>query len=127
METPQATPTPQAPEAPVVESVGSGPNQVIFEAPVAPVEPVAPAAPVTPEPYRVSELENGQYEVALESGQIYKGTQAEVVRELAKAQYNATRRIAELNGKQPPAPMQQPQELAAGQVDPNALALADLT
>jgi hypothetical protein len=118
--TPSATPTPTP--SPVTDSIGSGPNQVVFEQPAAPVETPAPVA-TSPDPYRVAELENGQYEVTLESGQVYKGSQSDVVRELAKAQYNATRKIAELNGK---IPVQQEVQQTPQEIDATAAALADL-
>lgn len=109
------------------ESVGTGPNQVIFENP-APVEtqPVAaipdPAAPT--EPYQMHELENGQFEVKMESGQVFKGTQQQVMQEMARSVFHGTRTIAELRGKTPPAPPEP--TLQPGQIDPTALALADL-
>ena len=111
-----------------VDSIGSGPNQVVFDTP--PIETPQLAAVPDATPYHVSELQNGQYEVKLDSGHIYKGTQVEVMNKLAEAQYNATRHIAELKGKGPFAQPQQPQEVVApvveGQMDPTAAALADL-
>lgn len=56
----------------------------------------------------------------MNSGQVYRGTPDKLIDAMAKAQYHATKRIAELGQQTPPVPP------AGPQVDPTALALADL-
>ena len=110
--------------SPATESVGSGPNQVIFEnAP--PVEAPPPAAPpVSQEWGGMHQLENGSWEMTLNSGNVYRADTPEALaQEVGKAQYHATRTIAELKGKTPPLPT--PEPVTSG-VDPTALAIADL-
>lgn len=116
------------PSSPVTES----PNTVIFSeaesaAPAAVTEtPTAPAVPVAPPDtgYKINTLENGQQEVTLQTGQVYRGTPDQVINELAKAQFNASRRITELGQLVPPP---SPPAPTGPQVDPTAKALADLT
>lgn len=106
------------------------PNTVLFPAdpaPAAPTEPVAPVTPPVAPPvdtgYKINTLENGQQEVTLSTGQIYKGTPEQVLNELAKAQYNASQRITELGRLVPPPA---PPAATTPQVDPTEKALLDL-
>lgn len=95
----------------------------------APVE-VAPepaAEPVT-EPvanpdFTFATLENGEREMRLATGQVYRGKDdAALFDQLGKAQIAASRRITELSANQP-APVAPTAEPA---IDPTALAIADL-
>lgn len=76
--------------------------------------------------FTFSTLENGQREMRLATGQVYKGKDdAELYAQLAKAQIAASRRITELSRTpEPVAPA--PITVAPAEVDPTALAIADL-
>jgi len=97
-------------------------------------EPVAdpPAAdPATmdspaPDPdFTFATLENGQREMRLATGQVYRGKDdTELYAQLAKAQVAASRRITELS--RTPEPVAPVAPVAAPTVDPTALAIADL-
>jgi hypothetical protein len=122
METP-TTSVPATPAIPSSEGI-SAPNTVLFE-PEAPAPVEAPVAPPpASDPWNIQTLENGQREVTLPTGQVYRGTNDEVLYQLAKAQTHASQRIAEL-GRQVPPPTTPPPTLP--QMDPTARALADLT
>lgn len=101
----------------------NNPNTVIH-APETPAAPVVPQTPEIPQDYRVNTLENGMQEVVLNSGQVYRGTAEQVINELAKAQFNASRHITELKGQIPAAPTTPVDN--GPQIDPTAKALADL-
>lgn len=120
-----ATPT-STPETPVSGAIPSelAPNTVIHHQDPAtqPAQPAQPA-PEVPQDYRINLLENGQQEVTLNSGQVYRGTAEQVINELAKAQFHASRRITELSGQIPAAPVV---EQTGPYIDPTAKALADL-
>lgn len=111
--------TPAAPSSPATELA---PNTVLHEAPPA---PIAPQTPEIPTDYRINTLENGDREVTLNSGQVYRGSPEQVINELAKAQYNASRHITDLKSQIPAQPLA-PVDLGP-QIDPTAKALADLT
>jgi hypothetical protein len=89
-----------------------------------------PVPDPTPEPvadpdFTFSTLENGQREMKLATGQVYRGKDdAELYGQLAKAQIAASRRITELSQKPEPAPPVQ--QAAPEAIDPTALAIADL-
>ena len=91
--------------------------------------PPAPAdAPPVPEPdgdFTLSTLENGQREMRLSTGQVYRGKDdAELYGQLAKAQVAASRRITELSHPpEPVTPVVPPVEVP---IDATALAIADL-
>lgn len=118
--TPVSTPAAPTEAFPATELA---PNTVIH-APDPATPPIVPQTPEIPQDYRVNTLENGQQEVVLNSGQIYRGTAEQVINELAKAQYNASRHITELKGQIPVSP-QAPIDNGP-QIDPTAKALADL-
>ena len=92
------------------------------------VEPVAePAAePSANEDFTFATLENGQREMRLSTGQVYRGKDdAELYAQLAKAQINASKRITELSHTPPTvAPVIAP--VVEQPVDATALAIADL-
>lgn len=97
-----------------------------------PVEPVAEPTPVetshVADPdFTFSTLENGQREMRLATGQVYRGKDdAELYGQLAKAQIAASRRITELSSRpEPVAPVAAP-VVTPESVDPTALAIADL-
>lgn len=116
------------PLVPAVEAPNVDLPNTVIHAPesVATVEPAPIAVPPEPiQDYKINLLENGQQEVILNGGQVYKGTPEQVINELAKAQFNATKRIHELGQQVPPPPIQQ--SPAGPQIDPTAKALADLT
>ena len=116
-----ATPAPTTPAATPSGDINQ-PNTVIHP----PETPIAPPVAVTPEipsDYRVNTLENGQREVVLNTGQVYRGDTDTLINELAKAQYNASKRITEL-GQQIPQHIE-PEPVVNG-IDPTAKALADL-
>lgn len=88
--------------------------------------PEAVEAPPENQDFTLSTLENGQREMRLATGQVYRGKDdAELYTQLAKAQVSATRHINEMNGKASPAPVS-PIEVKPNEVDPTALAIADL-
>lgn len=96
-------------------------------------EPVAepevtlePAEPVEDPDFTFATLENGQREMRLATGQVYRGKDdAELYGQLAKAQIAASRRITELSTRpEPMAPVAHP--IVADVIDPTALAIADL-
>lgn len=93
--------------------------------PAVEVPPVVEAAPEVPDPdFTFATLENGQREMKLATGQVYRGKDdAELYGQLAKAQVAASRRITELS-RTPEAALQVAPAPAA--VDPTALAIADL-
>ena len=99
--------------APVVETPGE-------ETPAA--EPAVPDSDFT-----FSTLENGQREMRLSTGQVYRGKDdAELYGQLAKAQVAASRRITELSRTPEPVAPVAPIPTAPDVVDPTALAIADL-
>jgi hypothetical protein len=60
---------------------------------------------------------------------VFRGTDAELINELSKSVYNGSVKIAELNQRgpfAPPAETYTPPSTAPGQMDPTAIALADL-
>lgn len=125
-------PTTSAPVSTPPSPVTESPNTVIFseaESAAPAAVPEVPAAPVVPAPpvdtgYKINTLENGQQEVTLQTGQVYRGTPDQVLNELAKAQFNASQRITELGRLVPPPAPPAP---TGPQIDPTAKALADLT
>lgn len=104
--------------------------------PVAPA-PVAPSAedpastnpapdPVDPD-FTFATLENGQREMRLATGQVYRGKDdAELYGQLAKAQIAASRRITELSARPDPVAPASPTPTTPEAMDPTALAIADL-
>jgi hypothetical protein len=123
------TSAPAVPTPPSPVTSPDGPNTVIFPpdapAPDAPAQPEPPAPPAPPsDPWKIQTLENGQREVTLPTGQVYRGTNDEVLNQLAKAQTHASQRITELGQLVPPPAPPAP---TGPQVDPTAKALADLT
>jgi len=90
-------------------------------------EPIAAVPEVDPD-FTFSTLENGQREMRLATGQVYRGKDdAELYGQLAKAQIAASRRITELSAR--PEPVAAPvatQPAASEAIDPTALAIADL-
>lgn len=103
------------------------PNPETTLAPDPVADPVAEPATLVEDPdFTFSTLENGQREMRLATGQVYRGKDdAELYGQLAKAQIAASRRITELSTRpEPVAPAAQP--VAAGAIDPTALAIADL-
>lgn len=101
-------------------------------APVADLPAAAPTPDPTPEPvpdadFTFSTLENGQREMRLSTGQVYRGKDdAELYGQLAKAQVAASRRITELSRTPEPVAPVAPIPTAPDVVDPTALAIADL-
>lgn len=101
-------------------------------APVADPPAAAPTPDPTPEPvpdadFTFSTLENGQREMRLSTGQVYRGKDdAELYGQLAKAQVAASRRITELSRTPEPVAPVAPIPTAPDVVDPTALAIADL-
>ena len=95
-------------------------------------EPVAPETPETPAPtedpdFTFATLENGQREMRLATGQVYRGKDdAELYGQLAKAQIAASRRITELSARSEPVAPVTPTPTTPDAVDPTALAIADL-
>jgi hypothetical protein len=90
------------------------------------IAPVVP--PVEPPPesdFTLTTLENGEREMRLATGQVYKGKDdAELYAQLGKAQVAASRRITELS--RPPEPAAPVAPAAPAAIDPTALAIADL-
>jgi hypothetical protein len=94
------------------------------ETPAQPADPAQP--PVVPDPdFTLATLENGEREMRLATGQVYKGKDdQELFAQLGKAQTAASRRITELSRTPEPVtpvvpPVEQP-------IDATALAIADL-
>lgn len=121
-ETPVAPPEPPPAEAPAPETP-----------PAAPEATPAAAPPPTPvDDFAILTLENGEKEVRLASGRSYRAkTDAELVQQLAKAQFHADTRIRELGQRQPEAPAPQPvtapaTESSTPQLDPASIAIADM-
>lgn len=91
---------------------------------VPPVVEAAPEAPAADPDFTFATLENGQREMKLATGQVYRGKDdAELYGQLAKAQVAASRRITELS-RTPESPA--PVAPAPAAVDPTSLAIADL-
>jgi hypothetical protein len=101
------------------------PAEPVADPPAADPAPTDPPAP-DPDGFTLVTLENGQKEIRLASGQTYRGKDdAELYGQLARAQYNSSRRITELS--RPPEPVAPPPVAATPPaVDPTALAIADL-
>lgn len=96
-----------------------------------------PSAEVTPEPtpepppvnqdFTFSTLENGEREVRLSSGEVFKGkTDADVIQALANSKLEATRYIQQL--KSAPAPVTNPTPVQSEQpqIDAATMALVDM-
>lgn len=100
------------------------PNTVIHapEPVVAAPEPV-PVVTEPPAEYKINTLENGEREIVMNSGQVFRGTTDQVMDAMAKSVFHGTKRIAEL-GQQAPPQQTQP---TGPTIDPTAKALADLT
>lgn len=88
----------------------------------------AVAEPAAADPdFTFATLENGQREMRLATGQVYRGKDdAELYGQLAKAQVAASRRITELSRAPEPAAPVAPVAAAPAAIDPTALAIADL-
>ena len=101
------------------------PTEPVTEPVVEPVvEPVAETVPDSD--FTFSTLENGQREMRLSTGQVYRGKDdAELYSQLAKAQISASKRITELSHAAPPVVPVAP-VVAEPPVDATALAIADL-
>lgn len=132
-------PEPTTPQEPTVPAGSGDPDfdAALLEAggDPAPVEPAAdpastepPAEPAADPDFTLATLENGQREMRLATGQVYRGKDdAELYGQLAKAQIAASRRITELSAR--PDPVAAPPAAAPappGAIDPTALAIADL-
>jgi hypothetical protein len=128
-------PTPQEPTVPagsgdpdfdaaLVEAGGAPAEAPPIETPADPPPIETPPAPA--EDFTFTTLENGQREMKLATGQVYRGKDdAELYGQLAKAQIAASRRITELS--RTPEPVAAPPTPAAEPaIDPTALAIADL-
>lgn len=103
--------------APVVEPVADP----------APEPPAAEAPPAADPDFTFTTLENGQREMKLATGQVYRGKDdAELYGQLAKAQIAASRRITELSRPAEPVAPILPQPSSPAAIDPTALAIADL-
>jgi hypothetical protein len=91
-------------------------------------EPIAdPAAPIEDPDFTFATLENGQREMRLATGQVYRGKDdAELYGQLAKAQIAASRRITELSRTPEPVAPPPAAPAAPDAIDPTALAIADL-
>lgn len=111
---------------PVAEAVPVDP------APTDTPPPPEPSAPQTPEPssdFNFTTLQNGEKELRLESGQVYRGKDdGEIIQKLAKAQFEASRTIRELKQpvQTPPQPQPTPTQTPEPQYDPTTVALADM-
>lgn len=72
-------------------------QQALTEARNAPPEESPVEQPVaTPEPYQVADLGDGKVQVKFETGEIFTGTQQELLAELAKSKVNANSYIGQL-------------------------------
>ena len=119
----------------VEQTVPAGSGDADFDAAlaqVAPTEPVAEPAvepvvePVADQDFTFSTLENGQREMRLSTGQVYRGKDdAELYSQLAKAQISASKRITELSHAATPVTPVAP-VAPEPPVDATALAIADL-
>lgn len=106
------------------------PEPVAAEAPVTPpetvAEPVAEEAPASD--FTFETLANGDREMRLATGQVYRGkTDQDVMNAMAKAQAEASRTITQLNGRvkeMAPPPVAPP--AVEQPIDATALAIADL-
>lgn len=104
-----------------------------FAAPEQTAEPVAEptpdpvaAAPEADPDFTFATLENGQREMRLSTGQVYRGKDdAEIIAQVGKAQVSASRRITELSARpEPVAPAVTP--TPEPEIDATAAAIADL-
>jgi hypothetical protein len=119
----------------VEQTVPAGSGDADFDAAlaqVAPTEPVAEPAvepvvePVADQDFTFSTLENGQREMRLSTGQVYRGKDdAELYSQLAKAQISASKRITELSHAAPPVAPVTP-VAPEPEVYATAIAIADL-
>jgi hypothetical protein len=110
-------------------------DAALLEAGTPPAEKDAPPAdaPPTDAPpaedpdFTFATLENGQREMRLATGQVYRGKDdAELYGQLAKAQVAASKRITELSARPEPVAPIAPTPVTPEAVDPTALAIADL-
>jgi hypothetical protein len=127
---------------PAVQAGNEGSGDPAFDAAIAEVsaqptetettvdpEKAEESAPALPEPdpdFTFSTLENGQREMRLATGQVYRGKDdSDLYAQLAKAQVSASKRIAELSRAPEPATVATtPNPIP--EIDPTALAIADL-
>ena len=114
-------------DAALVQAGGDPAPEPVVDPPAADPAPVDPAPPAPDSDFTFSTLENGQREMRLATGQVYRGKDdAELYGQLAKAQVAASRRITELSHVAPPAAPPPPAPTAPAPVDQTALAIADL-
>ena len=123
----------------VEQTVPAGSGDADFDAALAQVAPTEPVVepviepvvepvvePVADQDFTFSTLENGQREMRLATGQVYRGKDdAELYSQLAKAQISASRRITELSHAAPPVAPVAPVDQEPA-VDATALAILDL-
>lgn len=117
-------------DAPVAAAQPSEPAQPAQPAQEpAPAQPVIPAQPpAEPNPdFTFSTLENGERELRLATGQVYKGKDdAGILEQVTRAQLEASRTITQLRSQAPP-PVAPPVVPASEVIDPAEEALADMT
>lgn len=104
------------------------PNAETTLAPEPVADPTAePAAPVEDPDFTFATLENGQREMRLATGQVYRGKDdAELYGQLAKAQIAASRRITELSRTPEPVAPTPTAPTTPEAIDPTSLAILDL-
>lgn len=116
-------------DAPAAPSSDPAPATQTVQEPAAapPVVPAAPAAEPNPD-FTFSTLENGERELRLATGQVYKGKDdAGILEQVTRAQLEASRTITQLRSQQSPAPAPvQPVAAAPEAIDPTTMAIIDL-
>jgi len=113
-------------DAALVQAGGDPAPEPVVDPPAVDAPATDPAPPAPDSDFIFSTLENGQREMRLSTGQVYRGKDdAELYGQLAKAQVAASKRITELSHAVPPvAPVAPP--VATEPIDTTALAIADL-
>ena len=102
------------------------------EVPVALDEPVVEAAPVAedaePQDITFSTLENGEKQVRLATGEVYRGKDdSEVMRKMGMGKIEASRTIHSLKNPPPPPPQAPSPAAQAAEMDATAKIMADYT
>lgn len=126
-------PAPAAPEAPAPPAEpAAAPTDPPAEPEPTPDAPAEPAQSAPVDDFTILTLQNGEKEVRLASGAVYRGkTDAELIQNLAKAKFHADNTLRDLRQRsvEPPTPAPAPAPAAnqaTPEMDPATIAVADM-